>query len=40
MTQAMSIDWNTCGLRRAVFVSSPQPSGRTLQIRTGIAVET
>ena len=27
-------------LRRAVFVSSPQPSGRTLQIRTGIAVET
>lgn len=36
----MSIDWNTCELRRAVFVSSAQPSARIWQPLTGTAVET
>ncbi len=36
----MSINWNTCALRRNVFASSRPQSGRIGQPPTGIAVET
>ncbi len=40
MTQAMSINWNTCDLRQNVLAISRPQSGRIWQILTGIAVET